>query len=411
MERTFDEKLDLYADLLLKTGLGLSPGQRLLIRAPIETAPVVRIIVEKAYCEGARYVDVVWTDDALTLIRFKHAPRDSFDEFPSWQAQALIETSERADAMLSIYATDPDLLREQDPDLIALSERTRQTRLLPFSRRVGANELNWTVASIPVASWASRIFPGAMRSEGVDRLWNAIFRGCRINEVDPIAAWAQHNEDLENRGRHLNEKQYEALRYRGPETDLTIGMPEHHVWAGGRSITPAGIRFNANIPTEEIFSAPHKNRVDGTVSSTKPLSYGGTLIRDFRLTFEGGRVVEARAEQGEPTLKKLLATDEGSSRLGEVALVAHSTPISQSGILFYNTLFDENASCHLALGRAYRSCIERGGGLTEEEFAAAGGNDSLMHVDFMIGGPDLDIDGILKDGGSEPVMRKGEWAF
>jgi len=411
MDRNFDEKLNVYAELMLKIGLGLAPGQRLMIRAPIEAAPTVRIVAEKAYILGARYVDVGWMDDALTLMRYQRAPRDSFDEFPNWQAQALIESAEKADAVLSIYATDPELLKDQDPDLIAQVERVRQTRLLPFSKAVGANHLNWTVVSVPIASWAARVFPDATRSESVDRLWNAIFRACRINEDDPIAAWEKHNADLETRCGHMNAKQYTALHYRGPETDLTIGMPDHHLWAGGRSQTPSGIRFNANIPTEEIFSAPHCSKVDGTVASTKPLSYGGTLIEDFRLTFEGGRCVGATAAKGEPTLRKLIAADEGSARLGEVALVAHSTPVSQSGILFYNTLFDENASCHLALGRAYRSCIEGGGKMSDEEFAAAGGNQSLMHVDFMVGGPKLDLDGIRHDGVAEPIMRGGEWTF
>jgi aminopeptidase len=411
MDRTFDEKVELYADLILKVGLGLRPGQRLMIRAPIETAPTVRIIGERAYKAGARYVDYTWNDDALTLIRFQNAPRDSFDEFPSWQAQALNESAERGDAVLSIHAAAPDLLRDQEPDLIALAERTRQTAFLPFSRKVGANELNWSVASLPIGSWAARIFPHAMSGERVDRLWNAIFRACRINEADPFAAWEEHNADLDRRCRYMNSKQYVALRYRGPGTALTVGMPERHLWAGGRSRTPGGIYFNPNIPTEEIFSAPHKDHVNGTVASSMPLSYGGTLITDITLAFEAGRVVRANARTGEAALQRVIDTDEGSSRLGEVALVPNSSPISQSGILFYSTLFDENAACHLAFGRAYRNCVEGGAAMSDSEFGAAGGNYSLMHVDFMVGSPALDIDGIRADGAAEPVIHAGEWAF
>ncbi len=411
MDRTFSEKVDLYADLILKVGLGLKTGQRLLIRAPIESAPTVRIIGRKAYQAGARYVDYTWNDDALTLIRFQNAPRDSFDEFPSWQAQALNESAERGDAVLSIHAAAPDLLRDQQPDLVALADRTRQTALLPFSRKVGANEMNWSVASIPIASWAAQIFPSAMSGESVDRLWNAIFRACRINESDPFAAWEEHNADLDRRCRYMNAKQYVALRYRGPGTDLTVGMPEHHVWAGGRSRTPDGIYFNPNLPTEEIFSAPHKDRVNGTVSSSMPLSYGGSLITEMALTFEAGRVVRTSARAGNEALQKVIETDAGSARLGEVALVPNSSPVSQSGILFYNTLFDENASCHLALGRAYRGCVEGGGTMGDAEFAAAGGNQSLMHVDFMVGSDALDIDGIRADDVAEPVIRSGEWAW
>lgn len=411
MDRTFEEKVQVYAEVILKVGLGLRSGQRVLIRAPIECAPMVRILVEKAYLDGARHVDVAWNDDALTLTRFLHAPRDSFDIFPAWQAQALNDSAERADAVLSIFATDPELLAGQDPALISVVEKTRQLALIPFLRKVGSNELNWSIASVPITKWATHVFPGVTRAEAFDRLWNAIFRAARINEEDPFAAWEEHNAGLDRRCKQMNERQYAALRYRGPGTELTIGLPAGHCWVGGRSRTPGGISFNPNIPTEEIFSMPHRDRVDGTIASSMPLSYGGTTITGFTLTFEAGRVTRVKAATGGAVLEKLIATDEGSARLGEVALVPHSSPISESGILFYNTLFDENASSHLALGRAYRHCIEGGGAMSEEEFLAAGGNQSLTHVDFMVGSSALDIDGIRSDGSAEPVMRAGEWSF
>jgi aminopeptidase len=243
------------------------------------------------------------------------------------------------------------------------------------------------------------------------RLWEAIFRICRLDQPDPVAAWQRHAAELAARRDYLNAKRYTALKYTAPATNFTLGLPDHHLWHGGESQTPQGTTFIANVPTEEVYTMPHKERADGVVSSTKPLSYGGVLIEDFSLTYEQGRVVKVTAKKGEAVLQKLIETDEGSARLGEVALVPHSSPISQSGLLFYNTLFDENASNHIALGRAYRFCLEDGTHMTDEEFAAAGGNDSLTHVDFMIGSADMDVDGLTRDGVVEAVMRGGEWAF
>jgi len=312
---------------------------------------------------------------------------------------------------MSIYAADPDLLKDQDPGIVAQAQKQLQIYLKPFSKRISGKEINWSIIAAPVPAWATKVFPDQGEDKAVASLWNAIFRICRADRPDPVAAWDEHLDTLKRMRAYLNGKSYAKLHYRAPGTDLTLGMPEGQVWLGGTSHTPGDIPFVANMPTEEVFSAPHRLQAEGTVAATKPLSYAGALIDGFRLRFEGGKVVEATAEKNEQVLKHLLETDEGAARLGEVALVPHSSPISASGLLFYNTLYDENASCHLALGRAYRISIDGGEKLSDEDFLAAGGNDSLTHVDFMIGSDAMDIDGITASGDAEPVMRGGEWAF
>lgn len=408
---SFEEKLQNYAELAVKIGVGLRAGQRLLVRAPVESAPLVRLIVASAYKAGARLVDVMWNDDAVTLARFNYAPRDSFEEFPTWQADALIKIANEGGAVLSIHATNPDLLKEQDPDLVAMVQRVDQRYLMPFRRKIMSDELNWSIISLPISSWAAKIFPGRPPEEQIARLWEAIFKVCRIDRPDPVAAWQQHLAELSARKDYLNAKRYTALKYTAPGTNFTLGLPDHHIWHGAESYTPTGITFIANIPTEEVFTIPHKDQTEGVITSTKPLSYGGVLIEDFILTFAKGRIVNVTAKKGEAVLKNLVETDKGAARLGEVALVPHSSPISRSGLLFYNTLFDENASNHLALGKAFRYCIKNGITMSDKEFVSAGGNDSLIHIDFMIGSRDMDVDGINRDGTTEPIMRSGEWTF
>ncbi len=411
MTLTFDDKLQNLADLTVKIGVGLQPGQRLLIRAPIESAPLVRRLTEAAYKAGARLVDVLWADDALTLLRFQHAPRDSFEEYPAWHVSALMDIAARHDAVLSVMATDPDLLKEQDPDLVALAQKAHRTRTLPFSQKIMSDELNWCIISQPIESWAAKVFPAQPADLQQLKLWDAIFQTCRADQPDPIAAWETHLQTLATRRDFLNAKQYTALRYRAPGTDFTLGLPQHHLWHGGRKHTLAGLPYIPNIPTEEVFTMPHREQAGGVVTSSKPLSYAGVLIENFSLRFEQGRVVNFSAEKGEAALRKLVEMDDGSARLGEVALVPHSNPISQLGVLFYNTLFDENAASHIALGKAYRFCLENGPHMSDDEFAAAGGNNSLAHVDFMIGSGAMDIDGVRADDSTEPLMRGGEWAM
>jgi aminopeptidase len=300
-------------------------------------------------------------------------------------------------------------LKDIPPDLVAIVQRATARGVRPFREHISRNKTNWTVVAAAAASWAARVFPDVAPSEQVARMWETIDRLCRLDHPDPIAAWESHLENLAERTDHLNRKAYTALRYRGPGTDLTIGLPIGHTWVGGSSVNEAGIRFAPNLPTEEVFTMPHKDRVDGTVRSTKPLSYGGTLIEGFSVRFEGGRAVDMKAERGESVLRTIVAMDAGAARLGELALVPHSSPISQTGRLFYNTLFDENAASHLAFGSAYKFTISGGETMSDAEFEAAGGNRSATHVDFMIGSGDLDVSGVLPDGTIEPVMRGGEW--
>ena len=411
MTLSFNQQLQNYADLAVKIGVGLQPGQRLMVRAPVEAAPLVRLIVAGAYKAGARLVDVMWSDDTINLARFEHAPRDSFEEFPVWQAKALAEHAANGDAFLSIYATDPDLLKKQDPDLVSLTQRVFQTHMAPYYKYIMNDSVNWSIVSLPIASWAAKIFPDDEPETQISNLWDLIFKACRVDQPDPVAAWQAHVGQLAAKTEYLNHKKYTALKFTAPGTDFTLGLPQHHLWHGGQKETLAGIPFIPNIPTEEVFTMPHKDKADGVLRSSKPLSYAGVLIEDFSLIFEGGRVVNVTAAKGEQVLKKLIETDEGAARLGEVALVPHSSPISRTGRLFFNTLFDENASNHVALGRAYRFCVENGTGMSNEEFATAGGNDSLTHVDFMIGSNQMDIAGITASSDTEPVMRAGEWAF
>jgi aminopeptidase len=411
MLENFDYKLQKYAELLVKVWINLQPGQQLLVRASIETAPLVEKVTACAYQAGARLVTVVWSYEPLELARFRYAPRDSFQEFPTWITEGYYQHVKAGNALLNIYAEDPDLLKGQDPELIGISMQARVRNMAPVSNLISSNATNWNIVSYPIPSWARKIFPGLPDDQAVQKLWEAIFDICRINTPDPVAAWQEHVEQLVARATYMNNKAYTALKYTGPGTDLTVGLPKGHIWRSAGFASQTGIPFIANVPTEEIFTLPHKAIAEGTVRASMPLNYGSTLIEEFSLTLSGGKVVKYQASRGEELLKSIFATDEGSARFGEVALVPFSSPISQSKLLFYNTLFDENAASHIALGRAYRFSLAGGVEMTEEEFGAAGGNYSLNHIDFMIGSGEMDLDGITESGKTEPVMRQGEWAF
>jgi len=416
MPTDFDRMLRAYADLTVRVGLNLQPTQRLLIIGPIanggaalDAAPLVRAITASAYRAGARLVETLWGDEALLAARLENAPRDSFTEFSAWLPDALVQHAAAGHAVLSIYANDPDQLKDAPQDLVGAVQQATANHVRPFRDYISRNHTNWAVVAAAAPTWAARVFPEVEPAMQVQRLWDAIARLCRLDREDPIAAWETHLADLAARTDHLNSKQYSALRYTGPGTSLTIGLPKDHVWVGGRSANAAGIRFAPNLPTEEVFTMPHKDRVDGVVRATKPLSYGGTLIEGFTLRFDGGRVVELHAEKNESVLRRLVEMDAGAARLGELALVPHSSPVAQTGVLFYNTLFDENAASHVALGAAYKFTLRGGESMAEDAFEQAGGNRSAAHVDFMIGSGELDVDGVLPSGTAEPVMRKGEW--
>jgi aminopeptidase len=417
MTTEFDQALEQYGELAVKVGLNLRAGQRLLIMGPIasggvslEGAQLVRHVARSAYRAGAPLVEVLWGDEALQLIRFRHAPPNSFGQFSSWLPQALADHVEAGHAVLSIYANDPDQLKDEAPEHVSAVQQAAARCARPFREQISRNQTNWTVIAGAGSGWAARVFPDAPPEEQTSRLWDAIRKLCRLDRDDPIAAWETHLAALAARRDQLNRKQYAALKYSGPGTDLTIGLPKGHVWVSGRSTSQSGISFAPNLPTEEVFTMPHKLRVDGVLASSKPLSYGGTLIDRFSMRFAEGRIVSVTAERGQAVLEQLVSMDEGAARLGELALVPHSSPVSQSGLLFYNTLFDENAASHVALGSAYKFTMNGGEAMGDAEFEAAGGNRSAVHVDFMIGSGLLDIDGLLENGASEPVMRRGEWA-
>ena len=417
MALAFDEALRRYAELTIKIGLNLQPGQRLIISdprragVPLEIAPLVRHLVEYAYKAGAPLVDVIWRDDALQRLRFQHAPRDSFEEWPASQPKGLLEHFERGGALLSIHAANPDLLTDQDAGRVALVQKTAYAQYLPTSDFTSRNLVQWCVIAASYAGWAKKVFPRLPPAEAETKLWEALFRVCRADLPDPIAAWKEHVNQLVARSDYLNHKRYIRLHYTGPGTDLTLGLPPDHLWNAAQSKTPKGIAFTANLPTEEIFTLPHAAQADGHIAASRPLNYGDTLIDGFEVKFAGGRAVEAHARSGETVLRKMLEADEGGARLGEVALVPHSSPISQSGVMFYNTLLDENCASHLAFGRAYKFCMRGGESMSNETFIAAGGNHSILHVDFMVGSGEMNIDGITPDGTTDAIMRKGEWAF
>lgn len=411
MTLTFEEKLRNYARLAVRVGVGVKPGQRLLVQAPVETAQLARLVVREAYAAGASFVDVRWDDDDVQLARFELAPDGTFDQISRWRVDAEIETAEAGGAVLAIRATNPNLLGGVDAERVATHQRTLAAYRRPYTAQVMTNRLNWNLISAPVSGWAELMFPDATAEQAVAQQWDAIFAATRADQPDAVELWEAHLADLKRRRDLLTGKQYAALHFRGGGTDLTVGLADDHVWGGGAADTPGGITFTANIPTEEVWTAPHRERVDGTVVSTKPLSYNGTLIDGIRIEFSGGRITKASAEQGESALLKMIDTDEGSHRLGEVALVPHSSPISRSGLFFFNTLYDENAASHIAIGSAYRFNVKGGVDMTLEDFLASGGNDSLTHVDWMIGSGEMDVDGVTKDGTREPVMRAGEFVI
>jgi aminopeptidase len=408
---TFEQKLEKYAELAVKVGVNIQKGQTLVVNAPIHTANFVRLVAKKAYEAGAQNVHVEWNDDQLTRIKFDLAPDDAFKEFPMWKAKGFEQMAEEGAAFLSIVSSNPDLLKGVDPDRIATANKTAGKAFEKYRNYIQADKVSWSIVAVPSKEWAAKVFPNDDSETQMEKLWEAIFHATRINKDDPVEAWKQHNAELHHKVDYLNKKKYKKLHYKAPGTDLTIELPEQHIWVGGGSTNELGIPFMANMPTEEVFTAPLREGVNGVVSSTKPLNYGGNLIENFSLTFKNGRVIDIQAEKGYETLKRLIEMDEGAAYLGEVALVPHNSPISQSNILFYNTLFDENASNHLALGSAYAFCIEGGKEMTREELAKKGLNSSITHVDFMIGSGEMDVDGELADGTREPIMRNGNWAF
>ncbi|MDN3277079.1 aminopeptidase [Frankia sp. RB7] len=403
-------KLDRLAEVAVKVGLGLRPGQDLLLTAPAIALPLVRRIAAHAYKAGAGIVTPILSDEEMTLARYRHGHDNSFDRAANWLYEGMAKAFSNNTARLAIVGDNPMLLSGEDASKVARASKANSIAYQPALEKIVNFDTNWNIIAYPSPSWAKQVFPDDSEEVAVGKLADAIFAASRVDREDATANWASHNAVLRERTNWLNGQRFRALQYSGPGTDLTIGLADGHEWEGGASIAKNGISCNANIPTEEVFTTPHCRRVYGHVVSSKPLSYQGTLIDNIAVRFEDGRIVDAKASRGAEVLNKVLDTDEGARRLGEVALVPHSSPISQSGLLFYNTLFDENAASHIALGQCYSKCFINGAQLTPQQIAAQGGNQSLIHIDWMIGSAETDIDGILADGSKVPVFRKGEWA-
>lgn len=402
-----------YAELVVKVGVNIQKEQILVINSPIECAEFARAISESAFRAGAHDVVISWGDELTAHIRYAHGSRELFTEFPEWRRAFYTDYAEQGAAFVSIAARDPEIFRDIDPEKLKLANQAAGAALLEYRERLMSNKNTWCVVSVPTASWAQKVFADAGEAEAVAQLWQAIFRTVRITaDNDPVTEWQAHIAFLQRAARFMNEHAFKSLHYtNGIGTDLTIELPAGHIWAGGAELSATGVEFAANMPTEEVYTMPRRDGVNGTVVASKPLNYNGNLIEGFKLTFKDGKVVDYSAEKGEEILKGLLETDEGASYLGEVALVPFDSPISESGILFYNTLFDENASCHLALGKAYPTCLAEGENMDSVTLLQHGANDSLVHEDFMVGTRDLSIVGITADGTEVQVFKDGNFAF
>jgi len=404
------DKIDKLAKLAVHTGLGLQPGQDLLLTAPIEALPLVRRVAVHAYAAGAGLVTPLFSDNEVTLARYNYANDDSFDKAAHWLYKGMGEAFDNNTARMAIVGDDPMLLANQNANKIGRANKANSIAYKPARERITQFDVNWNLIAWPGLAWAKLMFPDLSENEAQLKLADAIFKASRVISTDPVAEWKLHNEELRKKCNWLNSKKFSSLHFVGPDTDLTVGLADEHEWMGGSTIAQNGITCNPNIPSEEVFTTPHAFKVEGWVSSTKPLSHQGTLIDKIQVRFENGKIVDAKAKKGQEVLLKILDSDDGARRLGEVALVPHSSPISQSGLLFYNTLFDENAACHIALGQCYSKCFKGDENLSKDEISKLGGNSSMIHIDWMIGSKNIDIDGIQFDGSRVAVFRKGEWA-
>ena len=402
--------IDRLAELAVKTGLALQPGQDLMITAPIEALPLVRRITDYAYKSGAGVVTPIFSDPEIVLSRYRNAFDASFDQAANWLYDGMGAAFDNNTARLAIVGDDPMLLANEDPQKVGRVNKANSQALTPARERITRFDINWNIVAWPGLAWAKRMFPDLPGNEAQGKLAEAIFSASRVNVSNPIEAWNKHNKNLRERSDWLNQQNFASLHFSGPGTDLKVGLADGHEWMGGASLARNGITCNPNIPSEEVFTTPHCMKVQGKVSSTKPLSHQGTLIDNICVKFEAGSITEAHASKGEEVLLKVLDSDEGARRLGEVALVPHSSPISQSGLLFYNTLFDENAASHIALGQCYSKCFRGGENLSKDEIIKRGGNSSMIHIDWMIGSEEINVDGMNSNGASIPIFRNGEWA-
>jgi len=405
------KNMEKYAELLVKNGVNIQKNQTLMVNAPIEAADFVRMVAEKAYLNGAKHVHVDYRDDKLSLVKFMNAPFEAFSEALQWKADGFAKMAEEGAAVLSITGADPDIFKSVDPKRIAEANKSNSKALEKFRRYMMNSDIAWCVAAVPNDAWAKKVFPELNEEQAMEKLWENIFKATRADLEDPVKAWEEHTSHLTERVNYLNDKQFKHLHFKSEKTDLKVELPQNHIWAGGGEDTTKGVYFIANMPTEEVFTLPLKTGVNGHVSSTLPLNYAGNLIDDFVLHFKDGKIVDYTAEKGYDTLKELIETDEGSHYLGEVALVPYDSPVSNTGIIFFNTLFDENASCHLALGSAYPKNLKGGEKLSKEELNEKGANTSLTHVDFMVGSPEMNIFAVTHEGEEIQLFKDGNWAF
>ena len=406
----FEEKLQKYAELIVKVGVNVQPGQEVVLYINVDQQQLAHLIVKEAYKAGAGKVMIKWSDTFAQREFLEHASDEFLENVPEFAKEEAQYIADHRCCRISVMSEDPGAFGGIDQKRVAAYQSANGKALMPVRQATQNNDLSWTVVAAASPAWAERVFPDLKGEAAVDRLWEEIFKTTRIDREDPIQAWKDHDTKLHEKEDWLNKEQFSALHYTSPRTDLTIGLPENHVWEGGGSKNAAGIEFMANMPTEECFTAPDNRRIDGYVTSTKPLSYAGNILENMKFTFKDGKVVEATAEKGQAVLDHLLETDEGVRSLGEVSLVPDPSPISQSGITFFNTLFDENASDHLALGAAYPFNVQGGTKMSKDQLKAKGINFSQAHVDFMVGSADMNIDGIKKDGTIVPVFRNGDWA-
>lgn len=406
------EKLEQYADLAVRTGVNIQKNQILVLRCPVEYADFARMIQKCAYEAGAKEVVVNWQDEKSARLRYDYAPLEVFENVPAWRASFFNDYAKQGAAFMSVLADDPEIFKGVSSEKLVASVKSSEKALKPYRECFNKSELQWNLFAVPNEAWAKKVFPNCPVEEAIEKLWDAIFKTVHIGTDDPIEAWKKHDKNLTEKCDILNKKQFAKLHYKNSiGTDFTVGMPKNHIWAGGGENNTKGVRFFPNMPTEEVFTAPDCRYAEGKVVSSMPLSYQGTLITNFSVTFKDGKVVDFTAEEGYEALERLLNTDEGSRRLGEVALVPYESPISNMGILFYNTLFDENAACHFAFGRCYPNTIKGGELLSKEELLKLGGNDSMNHVDFMIGTKDLTITGVEENGSETVIFNNGNWAI
>ena len=405
------KNLQKYAQLLVRKGINIQQDQLLVVNASVEMSPFVQEVAKAAYEAGAKNVHVEYRDDALTLIKYQMAPLESFGEAFQWKADGFEQMGKEGGAFLSLVGTDPDLLKGVDSEKVSLATKTNNQMMMPFRKLIMASVVSWCVAAVPSPSWAKKVYPELSETDAVEKLWDSIFKMARVDNEDPIAAWDEHVSRLNSYTEKLNAYHFKTLHFQSAKTDLMIDLAPEHIWISAEEKNAKGTTFIANMPTEEVFTAPRRNGVNGHVGNTMPFNYSGTLIDDFMLTFEDGKIVSMTAKVGEEVFEKVLNTDEGSRYLGEVALVPYDSPISNTKTIYYNTLFDENASCHLAFGAAYPTNVKDGDKMDQEGLKNAELNTSMVHEDFMIGSADMNIDGITSDGERIAVFRNGNWAL